>query len=240
MHAHVGPFYPHLKPEVAASFAFYRSKRRPGFTLSDDSVRICSLFRVVTTDARALPLLPALQFPARGYELRIDVESDASGSIGWGVIRLPPLQADSPVLYAHGLWTPREKKAHINTQELWVTLLTAFIFGDSHPAHWVMEAIDNTTARANAANNKAKTPEMRRILKARAVKHDDIGWTTAQQHITSSANGPANARSRDDLKTFFANADARGIARERLQRIYIDRETHEELQALLEDSNTTA
>lgn len=130
----------------------------PGFTPSDDFVRLCELFTAVTSEAQALPLLPSLQFPARGFDRRIDVESDASGEIGWGIVCLPPPGTDRRVFYAYGLWTSRERKEHINTLELYTRLITACDFGDCHPGHYVMEAIDNTTALANAANNKAKLP----------------------------------------------------------------------------------
>ena len=90
-------------------------------------------------------------------------------------------------------------------------MLTADIFGDSHPGAWVMEAIDNKTAAGNDVNNKATKAAMRRILKARAEKCGAVGWTTGQQHITSKANNLADALSRNDYDAFITNAADRGI-----------------------------
>ena len=238
MHAHVSLFYPKLKPEVNASMGFYYRQKNygmRGFDLDDDFRHLCTTFRAVTTNVRGLPLLLALQFPARGFPQRIDVESDASGNLGWGIVILPPPGTDRFVLYAYDRWTPREQKAHINTKELYVTLLTAFVFGDSHPGHWVMEAIDNTVAKANAENNKAKTPEMRRILQLRAEKYLEIGWKTAQQHITSKANDLADALSRDDHAGFVANAAKRGIEKSRLRRFELAHALRLSLETLLTD-----
>jgi len=206
-----------------------------GFDLDDDFRRLCGLFRAVTTNVQGLTLLPALQFPARGFPQRIDVESDASGNVGWGIVILPPPGTEGYVLYAYDCWTPREQKAHIiNTKELFVTLLTAFIFGDSHPAHWVMEAIDNTVAKANAENNKA-TPVMRRILQLRVEKYLEIGWKTARQHITSKANNLADALSRDDQASFGANAAKRGIDESRLRGFELAHALRVSLETLLDD-----
>ena len=111
MHAHVGLFFPLLKPQVSESFQWYYKHRQlgtRGFDLDDDFTDLCNIFTSVSANAPSLPLLPALQFPARGHPLRIDVESDASGNIGWGIICLPPPGTDHFILYAHAhaRWTP--------------------------------------------------------------------------------------------------------------------------------------
>ena len=97
-----------------------------------------------------------------------------------------------------------------------------------------MEAIDNKTTAANAANNKATKAAMRRILKARAEKCGAVGWTTGQQHITSKANNLADALSRNDYGAFITNAADRGIPRERLRRLALEPQTHDELETLLD------
>ena len=85
MHARIGLFYPRLKFEVFRSFSLWFECKGIGmnaFDLTDEFIGLCHLFRAVTTDVRGLSHLPALQFPARGFAQRIDVELDASGLIG--------------------------------------------------------------------------------------------------------------------------------------------------------------
>ena len=232
MHAHVSSFYPRLKPEVNASMGFYYRQKNyelRGFDLDDDFRRLCRLFRAVTTHVQGLPLLPALQSPARGFPQRTDVESDASGNVGRGVVIPPPPGTERYVLYAYDRWTPREQKAHINTKEFFVTLLTAFIFAAT------ATRADNTVAKANAENNKAKMPEMRRILQLRVEKNLEIGWKTARQHIISKASDLADGLSRDDHASFVANAAKRGIDESRLRRFELDHTLHSRLETLLDD-----
>ena len=116
MHAHIGLFYPKLKFEVSGSFSFCFERKGIGmnaFDLTDEFVGHCHLFRAVTTDVQGLPLLPALQFPARGFAQRIDVESDASGLIGWGIIVLPPPTSDQPrLLHLRPLDTARAQQSY--------------------------------------------------------------------------------------------------------------------------------
>jgi len=99
-----------------------------------------------------------------------------------------------------------------------------------------MEAVSNTTALANAAKNKAKTPEMRRILRARVDKYLHAGWTTAQQHIVFKGNDLADAPSRDRHDFFITKANERGIATHRLQHFELDERVHADLETLLDDA----
>ena len=184
---HVGLSFPLLKPQVSESFHWHYKHRQQGtrgFDLDDDFIDLCNLLNSVSRNAPSLPLLPALQFAARGHPLRLDVESGASGNIGWGIICVPPPVTDHYVLCAYGRWTHLEQKTHINSKELYTTLLTAFIFGDCYPGHWIFEAIDKSTAVANAKNNKARTSGMRRILKRRTEQDMRVSWTTAQAQLT--------------------------------------------------------
>jgi len=237
-HAHVVLFEPALKPEAASSFAFYRKAKatrpRP-FRLTAEFQQICERFLVVDGNGSAMPLAPALWFPRRGSRFRIDVESDASGDTGWGVILLPAPDTPDFVFYAADAWQPAEADAHINMKELYVTLLAAFLFGDIFVGASVMEAIDNTVARAVAANNKTGSPQLRRIQKHRIDRHLAVGWKTRQQYIRSKDNDLADALSRGDHDGFMEAVRRRGIPPGRLRRLTLDDRTRNDLTSLLQE-----
>ena len=136
-HSYVALFYPELKPHVATSFAFYRatqSARRGAITLTYAFRVNCQRFLGATHSDRRLPLAPPLTFPARGSRWRIDIESDASGEVGWGFVALPaPDWVDHQVFYAHGTWSAAESHMHINEKELYTSLIAACALGDMLP-----------------------------------------------------------------------------------------------------------
>ena len=236
-HAHAALFHPLMKPDVTVSFSFYRKIKaigRPGFDIPDEFRRVCERFCALEASGATLPLVPLLHFPARGHGRRIDVESDASSEIGGGLVCLPAPGSEELVYYAFGSWTARVRGAHINVKELYVSLISAFLLGDLFPAFFVLEAIDNTTAAANARTNKASTPEARRILKVRTQRHLDLDWTTHQQYIQSKLNDLADPLSRDRHDEFIRKAQLRGIPEARLRRIHLDPGVHAGLQDLLD------
>jgi len=239
-HNHVAVFLPLLKPDAAKTFAFFMKAKaaRPRLPkLTPEFRELCAKFVAARTAEAVLPLVPVLTFPQRGHRLRIDIETDASGEIGWGFVCLPsPHDKDAPVFYAAGRWTARQRPAHINEKELWTTLVAAVLLSGHFPGAFVLEAIDNTAAKDTASANKSQSPAMRAVLRRRADQHRAAGWTTHLQYIRSAANDLADALSRDDFDKFFDSARKRGIARDRLQRLYPDPATKTDLDALLAPS----
>ena len=94
-----------LRADVPYSHAILAMAKRQRARSTTVSERFAAFAFHVAESARSqrrIPLMLRLEFPEPGYALRIDVESDASGSIGFGAISLPAPSSDHPIFYFYG------------------------------------------------------------------------------------------------------------------------------------------
>ena len=211
--AHAALFFPRLKSGLYVSFAFFRKHGGPSTQQSDVSPRFVAFAAEVLQTVAAgpsLPLLPVLAFPPRGDPSRIDIESDAAGTVGYGCILLPPDEV-SPVFVFYGKWTAEEnRRIHINLKEHVVTFWGATLFADLFPGAYAMEWIDNKVSIAAAVSSKSASAPMREIQRRRSLVHRRSGWVTRQEYIPSKLNTIADALSRDARSDARASLEARG------------------------------
>ena len=164
---------------------------------------------------RAVPWAPALFFPQKGDGRRIDPETNASGTVGFGAACPLP---GGMVVYFYGHWTKEELALHINVEEALASVWAMVIFGELTPTFCASlrtsrtfsnERIDNTVAIAAAAKNSAKEWMMQQIVAKRAEAQRVTGWTYNQQYIASKLNDLADPLSRGRLGIFMENARKR-------------------------------
>ena len=119
-------------------------------------------WRAVNDMPGGMPFYPCLTFPVRGHPLRVDVETDAAGTVGYGAIMFPPGddKSLSPVYFV-GKWLPWEaEELDINVKELLVTVWVLTIIAELWPSHcaqlYLTEHIDNQVAQAVARRGSSK------------------------------------------------------------------------------------
>ena len=221
---HLAQFRPTDRPRCSVLFAEMRRLMRRGARgdapISDAVAEELRYWRAHTDDAGGMPFYPATAMPARGHPRRVDVETDASGAVGFGAFIHPP--GDDPSgapLYFWGKWSERERHWHINVKELIVTYWLVSLIGELMPGKgaqvtmYVVEHIDNTTAMAVAAKNSSNaSPIMNELAKLRTAALRRTGWTIAiaQKYINTKKNTRADALSRGDLNTFLQSVQKQG------------------------------
>ena len=202
--AHVALFFPKLKLKLYESFAFFRANPNrscfDGASLPAGVRSFCLEVLHEMQSGKALPLMPCLEFPRQGDRHRGDVESDASGNIGFGAILFHGAK-EVPLYAFWGKWEPEELEIHINVKEHMTTLWSALLFGDLCVGDYIHEWIDNKTSVAVAGSGKSHSEALRRIQEGRHSAHEACGWVTRQSYIPTDMNKVADAlsRGREDL-----------------------------------------
>ena len=217
---HLAQFRPRDRPMCAPLFAEMRRLLRRGATgqvrVPEGAMHALKFWRKDVFSAGGMPFYPAVAMPERGHPRRTDVETDASGNIGFGAFVHPPGGDTAlPPMYFYGRWTAVELQWHINVKELLVTYWLVELIGSLVPAqhvqHYVVEAIDNTTAIGSARrNSSASSPMLNELVRLRAAAMAKTGWVFEQVYINTKDNVRADALSRGELDKFFASVAALG------------------------------
>ena len=206
---HLAQFRPADRPKGAPLFAEMRRLMRAGSKrqrIGDKAVEALVFWRRAAFVTGGMPFFPAVDMPARGHPRRLDIETDASGNIGFGAFLHPP--GDSKHLkpwYFFGRWTSAEREQlDINVKELLVTYWAVCLLGELTPASYAMEHIDNNTAKAVARKNASTKSERLNILaELRAAAAVRTGWKLEQVYINTKVNARADALSRGEMDKFF-------------------------------------
>jgi len=92
------------------------------------------------------------------------------------------------VYYAAGHWPDRQKRAaHVNDKEHWTTLVPVVLLGGRFLGAFVLDAIDNPSAKVTASSNKSKSPAMLAVLRRRVHQHRAAGWTTPLLYMVADS-----------------------------------------------------
>ena len=220
---HLAQFRPGERPMNAPLFAELRRwLRQSGVRgarrrIEPEVAAVLRHWRAVNDMPGGMPFYPCLTFPVRGHPLRVDVETDAAGTVGYGAIMFPPGddKSLSPVYFV-GKWLPWEaEELDINVKELLVTVWVLTIIAELWPSHcaqlYLTEHIDNQVAQAVAKRGSSKRSARLNALQQRRIAElRRTGWRTEQVYINTKENVRADALSRDDFDTFASSVAALG------------------------------